>query len=136
MKPSTDADLAALDERRRAWCDSVNGGELNRYMALLTEAAVWLPPGQAAVVGRPAIRAWLEPLFEQYRYVFSVTPEQVRVAGEVAVDKGRFSTVLTSKAEGGSLRHEGKYLLLWRRSPAGVWRIERYLDMSDLAESV
>lgn len=125
-------DTKRLRQRRDEWIQIVNVGDLERYVGLFREEAVWLPPGQAAVVGRSAIKAWLTPFFEQVDYTFSIRDEQVRFAGDRAIEKGTFHSALTRKEGGESMRHSGTYMVLWHREENGLWFIDRYFDITEI----
>jgi uncharacterized protein (TIGR02246 family) len=120
--------METIDQQRFKWIEAISSGNLEAFSELLTEDAVWLPPGQVAVAGRPAIRAWLAPLFVQFNYDFSITNVQVRLVGEWAVEKAHFTSQLTHKHSGEAMQHESCYIVLWRQEEGGIWRIERYID--------
>ncbi|MCH7876308.1 MAG: SgcJ/EcaC family oxidoreductase [Gemmatimonadetes bacterium] len=52
-------DTDAIDGRRQEWVAVVNARDPAGYAALFTPDGVWVPPGQPAVRGREAIRAWV-----------------------------------------------------------------------------
>lgn len=115
-------------DRRGEWMAAVNQGALDDYADLVTEDLVWLPPAGEPLTGRQAFRAWLEPFFARFDYLFSVEPVQVRAFDGWCAEAGRFRSVLTEKGGGAPQEHTGRYLVLWRLEPDGVWRIERYVD--------
>lgn len=121
-----------LHQRRDEWVQIVNAGDLEGYVGLFSENAVWLPPGQTAVAGRPAIREWLTPFFKQFHYNFSIENEQIRIAGDWAIERGTFHSELTRKEGGEPMRHSGKYVVLWHRGEDGLWHIDRYLDVTEI----
>lgn len=123
----------ALADRREAWVAAVGARDLDAYAELVTEDVVWLPPGQDAVVGRRAFRDWLRPFFEAYEYEFSVSEVRSRRAGSWAVERGRFSSRMRPAGGGSPMAHGGSYTILWRLDGDGAWRIERYVDDTDLA---
>ena len=125
----TRADIAAT---RRRWVAALNDGSAAAFVRCIADDAVWLPPRGDALRGRDAIARWLAPLFAHYRYEFSTADERVRLAGDWAVEEAHFRTVLHPRAEPGEpLVHDGRYLLIWRRSPGGEWLIERYVDRTE-----
>jgi uncharacterized protein (TIGR02246 family) len=130
--PVTDVDeqVRQIRRMRRHWVHVVNAGDLERYAELLTQDAVWIPPGQPPVQGRKAIREWLEPIFREYRYDFALRGSRVQVAGDWAVERGVFDSSLERRADGDRHRHKGTYIVLWRQDESGEWRIERYIDGS------
>lgn len=110
---------------------AVNARSPDAYLDVLTEDIVWIPPGQPAIAGHDAMRAWMTPFFERFDYDFSAEPAGVRVAGDRAIERGRFTSRLR-EGGGGWMTHGGDYVILWRRGADGGWRIERYLDVTDL----
>ncbi len=127
------SDRADVDRRRDEWISAVNARDRDAYAALFAEDAVWLPPGLPAVHGREAIREWLGPFFATYEYDFSIADPQVRLGGDWAAERGRFTSRLRSTETGEETTHSGTYLVLWRREADGRWYIERYVDVTDLA---
>ncbi len=125
-------DTDAIDGRRQEWVAVVNARDRAGYAALFMPDGVWVPPGQPAVRGREAIHAWLRPFFEQFEYDFSMTDSQVRVAGDCAVECGKFKSNLRPRSGGKASSHSGTYVVLWRRELDKRWYIERYMDVTDL----
>lgn len=120
--------IAAITACRARWIAAINAGDAEAFVAVLTDDAVWLPWGQAAISGKAAIRAWLGAPFAEYDYDYTVTDVQLRVAGAWAVERARFLTRATRREGGEAPTHEGRYTLLWRLTPAAGWLIERYID--------
>jgi uncharacterized protein (TIGR02246 family) len=125
-----DRHVEEIRRMRRRWVDVVNAGDAERYSQLMTQDAVWIPPGQPPVQGREAIREWLEPLFSRYKYRFALRGSRVQLAGDWAVERGDFASRLTRKAGGDAQSRRGTYIVLWRQNESGEWRIERYIDDS------
>lgn len=125
--------LESLQQRRQEWIDSVNRGDVDAYSELLTEDAVWIPPGRDPVVGKQAFRAWLAPFFSQFTYDFSTDEERIRIAGDWAVERAHFTSDMSPKGGGEPMRHSGTYILLWRRDEGSRWCIERYIDDSEMS---
>ena len=128
MSETMPSDLQAIAHQRQQWTAAVNARDVDRYLELLTEDVVWLPPGQSALSGRRAFEAWVRPFFERFSYEFTITEPAVRLAGDWAVERGAFHTKMRSLDDGQTGHHAGTYLVLWRREAGGTWRIERYID--------
>ena len=129
------SDLQAIAHQRQQWIAAVNARDVDRYLELLTDDVVWLPPGQSALSGRRAFKAWVQPFFERYSYEFVITEPSVRLAGDWAVERGGFRTKMRSLDDGQTGRHAGTYLVLWRRESGDTWRIERYIDEAQASEA-
>lgn len=122
-------DIRALDERRAEWVAAVNTRDLHRYLAVVTEDVVWLPPGHAALRGREALRTWLNPFLETFLYEFSINKVAARIVEPAAVERGSFRSTVT-----GQTVHTGRYTAWWR-CDEGIWFIERYADVSEFSDS-
>lgn len=115
-------------ERRREWVNAVNDQALERYVDLVADDVVWLPPSGEPLRSRQAFRSWLEPFFRRYAYRFSVEPLEVRAFEHWCAEIGRFRSVLSAEGSGAPQEHNGHYFVLWKRDADEVWRIERYVD--------
>jgi len=125
------SDRVAIELRRQQWIDVTTAGDAAGCVELLTEDGVWFPPGMAALRGREPIRDWMAPFFELYEYEFTVLKSQLGLAGDWALDRGMFTSILTSRYDGRQTSHSGEYLISWRRESDGQWYIERYIHLSD-----
>lgn len=86
-----------LERARAKWWATVSTGDLDGYLALFAEDAVWVTPELDEIVGRDAIRAWLEPVFAQFDYELTITVADVRVAGNLGIERARFLSRMTPK---------------------------------------
>ena len=85
---------------------------LGRY---ITEDAVWMPPGDTLVEGKPAVLEYLET--HRSPPGLRVTPNEIEVSGDLASLRGAFRL-----AVGDSLL-TGKMAQQWRRESNSKWRI-------------
>jgi ketosteroid isomerase-like protein len=116
----------ALARRRDDWVAAVNARSLSGYGSVLTEGAVWMPPGAAAIDGRSAILEWLRPFFSRYEYAFTLRATQVRVAGAWALEHGVFRTRIRPSGTAEAWHeHAGRYVVFWRQDDVGAWRSGR-----------
>jgi uncharacterized protein (TIGR02246 family) len=92
-----------------------------------TQDGQMLQPGMAALRGRDAIRAFLEPLKGMAMVESaSLNPEAVEVHGNTAYDWGTYAqrAIIGDKPAQDFL---GRYVIEWRREADGLWRIARIL---------
>ena len=54
----------------------------------------------------------------------------VRLAGAWAIERARFTAILTPRDGGESTTHHGGYIVTWRRGLDERWAIDRYIDDS------
>ena len=96
--------------------------------AIYAENATFMPPNQAMVQGRAAIRTWIKnsPPLKQ----FVVSPIEINGRGDLAYLRGTFQAVF----ENGTT-DRGKFLEIRRRDKDGRWLIVSDIFNSDLPVS-
>lgn len=128
--PAAQAGSGSVDVRegQTARMNALRTGDIEAYLNLYTDDAVWMPPGSTEIVGKEAARkriaqafdaATLEPVFEPQ--------EQTVMSPEWIADRGHYSVMVTPKAGGESRQEAGFYLTIWRRDANGPWKI--YFDI-------
>ena len=124
-------DASAESEVQRVsdeyWANRADAKSLSQYV---TEDAVLMVPGLLDAVGQDAFselahqRATRSSNFKVHRREF-------HVAGDTAYELAWYGE--TVRAEGDSLRMQGRYVILWKRGADGRWRIHRnLLNFSDV----
>jgi ketosteroid isomerase-like protein len=102
---SIDAEIEKLNRLQKQVDAAIIGGHTERYLALLTDDAVLLPPNGAPVSGKKAIRAWNEAMAKQFRFVsYAPTDDEVVVAGDWAFRRARFHWTIAPIACGEPVR--------------------------------
>lgn len=86
-----------LEQARAKWWATVSTGDLDGYLDLFADDAVWVTPELDEISGRDAIRSWLEPVFAQFDYELTITVADVRIAGELGIERARFLSRMTPK---------------------------------------
>jgi uncharacterized protein (TIGR02246 family) len=129
------ASTGDLEVQRGRWWVTLSTGDLDGFLDLFAEDAVWVTPDVDEIQGREAIRAYWQPVLAQCEYEFTVTSADVRVAGRLAIERARFTSQLKPRDPTGDvapepLRHDGRYLMYWRWDAASGWRVTRYADVS------
>ena len=99
--------------------------------ALLADDAVALPPGEAPVVGQPAIHDWLRKnrmdttRIEVVEYTVDV--QETKVTGDIAIELARTKITVKTQGSGGNpaVTVSGNLLLIFRRQTDGAWKVWR-----------
>jgi uncharacterized protein (TIGR02246 family) len=127
------ADLAALRETVRRHDQVVNSGDVEELMALYAEDVVQMPPNQAKVVGKTAIRTPTERLFSQFDIQVQSKIEVVDLSGDLAYIHLSYSASSSPKGGGDAVSDAGKWVNIYRRQADGSWKIVVEIWNSDVA---
>jgi ketosteroid isomerase-like protein len=90
--------------------------------SLLAEDAVWMLPGEPAVVGQSAIQARYAAQFSTTHSAFTLNRGEIRVLANLARLRGSYQRVDTPVIGGPSTMMTGKYLMTFGRE-RGDWKI-------------
>jgi uncharacterized protein (TIGR02246 family) len=126
--------IEALHEKDMAASEA---GDLFTLLSLCSDDCVMLPPGEAPIVGKEAIRASLQRDLEQehgYRITEYIHDfEEVKVLGDWAFEWGRFSATAEPVAGGAPIRSSGKILRILARQADSTWKVARSIWNNDPA---
>lgn len=119
-----DAEVRAAVQRIIA---ADNARDLEAAVDCYSTDAEWMPPLEAAVVGREALRARYASMFKAFQPEITCTVEETwRLCG-TAVARGRTAGRLVSIPGGDVRTLDDKFLMILRLEPDGIWRIQRLM---------
>jgi ketosteroid isomerase-like protein len=133
-RPSLAEDLAAITAFNAKYLGSINAEDIETLSALTDEGHIMLAPNRAPIVGKAANDAVNGAAFERFDFDESWTPEETVIDGDLAYQRGKFTTAATPKAGGEKRVVSGAYLRIYRRQPDGQWRMTRDMFNSDGAQ--
>ena len=97
-------------------------------MVLMADDVVLMPPNEAVLKGKPAVRAWYDRLLAQLRTSnLTITDREVLIGGEWATELAAFEWTLVPIAGGPAVIDRGSYVQVWHREPDGRWLFSREL---------
>lgn len=100
-------------------------GDMRRYLAILADDAVFMPPNSAAKSG-DELRAWLREFVEGFKTEWlAFAHGETIVAGDFAFHDYTYSMRYTPRAGGEPGIGHGKGLHILRRQPDGSWKLVR-----------
>lgn len=126
-----DEDRAAIERVADSQEVLFNAGKFDEAVAFaFAEDAVTLPPNAPAVVGRPAIQAYMKT-FPPIRD-FSMTRLMIDGRDDLAVVHGSYEMTMVVPGSPDGVKDVGKYLEVWKKQPDGAWKLIRDAFSSDL----
>ncbi|MBC8028772.1 MAG: DUF4440 domain-containing protein [Pyrinomonadaceae bacterium] len=121
-------DLAAQREgllRRDAeWAELASEGrEVDRILSYWTEDAVVIPPGLPSIVGKAALRQYVEGSMQipGFRITWESKDVTLSPDGQLAYMFSR-NAVTVSASDGTPITTEGRAVTIWRQEADGEWR--------------
>lgn len=118
------AAAAAIGEAARAFSRALERGDAATMADQYTDDATLLPPNGRPVTGADAIEAFWTPRNPEFRTErHELVTERLEVSCDVAIDLGRWRQV-ARVGEAPPTDTWGRYLVVWRRTAPGEWRME------------
>lgn len=115
----TDRVLAVIGIER----DAMESGNIDRYLAVLTDDAIFMPPNSPSKTGAE-LRNWLRSFVEGFRVEWlSFVSTEMLFAGEIAFHSYTYTWRVCARTNGEPTIAAGKGVHLLRRQQDGSWRI-------------
>ncbi len=130
-KQDTAADKTKLQADALSWFDSFAKADSESLANLYAEDAILLPPGHAAVAGRPAIKTFLGSMAAEAQAGKMALKNGQVTGAEVSGDMGWISGSYTVADSTGATIDSGNYLSVHQRTN-GVWLYVRDIWNSDM----
>jgi ketosteroid isomerase-like protein len=124
-QPSFADDLAAITGFNERYLQSINEEDIATLSSLTTDGHIMLPPNREPVVGKSANDAMNGGAFERFDFSETWTPAETVIDGDLAFQRGTFTTNATPKGDGDRLAVNGSFLRIYQRQPNGEWRMTR-----------
>jgi ketosteroid isomerase-like protein len=125
VEPTFADELAQITAFNERYLQSINEEDIAALSSLTTDGHIMLPPNSEPVVGKAANDAMNGGAFERYDFSETWSPVETVVDGDLAFQRGTFTTIATPKSEGDRLEVAGSFLRIYQRQPNGEWRMTR-----------
>lgn len=118
-----------------AWNDALADSDVEALHELLEEDAIFLPQGQAALEGAPAILSSYRALFAQYETARELEVDEIRIGGDWAIVRGSESFRLQPVGAGDELEAAPRRILtILHRDEEGTWRFARAMTNREMPQ--
>jgi ketosteroid isomerase-like protein len=118
------ADKERLLRRDAEWAEAASEGrDVELILSYWTEDAVVMPPGLPSVVGKAALRQYVEGSMRIPGFRITWESQDVTLSpdGRLAYMFSR-NAVTVMAPDGTPMTTEGRAVTIWRREPDGEWR--------------
>jgi ketosteroid isomerase-like protein len=129
---ATDADMKAIHAARTGFEFAMIAGDIDKAASAYAPDAVRMLEHQPAIMGRDAIVADLKKTMASYKLEPSLNPQETKIVGDWAFERGLFMNHVTPTAGGPMTMEMGKYILIFQKQPDGSWQFAR--EISNLNE--
>jgi uncharacterized protein (TIGR02246 family) len=124
------SESAAVHAVAEALRQAVNRADVDGIIACWAPDGIMLPPSHGPVHGTTAIGEYFARVFAARRLAFTFTDSNVEVAGEIAIERLRYTAVAT--ASGGETSDDvGKGIHIYRRRADDTWELTLDIWNSD-----
>ncbi len=128
---SVQADLAAIGEARQQLIDALIADDVEKIMAGLTSDHLTMPPNEPTPQTLDALRSWHERRIAEFTFDYVVSPPEVEIGGDWAIDRYSSTVTLTPRDSGASIQNTSKGLWIWHHEPDGSWKLSSSIWNSD-----
>lgn len=123
---ANESDGEAIRATRERGLVAFNAGNVNEFMDVWPgDDIVVMVPGAPPIVGKPALRAFLQEAFARARINETLTPQEQVITGDWAFERLALSETIEPKNGTGTVHLEGKALDVYRRQSDGSWKVAR-----------
>ena len=121
-------DDKALRELIRDYQKSINTGDAQKYSALYTDDAIWMPPNAPDRIGRAEILKMQSAIFAKFATHTELTPTEVRLLSDqwglvLCSSRG----TMTPRGGGNAVEFAFSIVFLTARQPDGSWLVARQI---------
>ncbi len=124
---SQEESAAAYQEQlvEGGWAEAFNAGDAQRIAAFYTEDAVRIPPDEAPIQGREAIRRNFQETFDGFssHQIRSSPPAEIHASGDWIMARGTWTLEGTPAESGAAFDQAGNYVVVSRRGADGQWKL-------------
>jgi len=127
-----EADIEAIKNLRKQYMVSQDAGNAEGCVSYWSEDGVLMPPNEPSVIGKEALLSWYQNAFKHVQIDFTISFEQIEVAGDWGFVRGGYEGTLIPKPDGEPIPDNGKYLEILKRQPDGSWKWACHMWSSDI----
>ena len=121
----TSASDAAAHRAHEAYVTAINSNNLETLLGVLTEDVVFMAAHEAPMVGKAAVKPWLEGYMAAFKTQWDKPVKEFVVNGEWAWERYSYTSTDTPVGGGDAVVDTGWGLVIYHRDADGQWRVAR-----------
>jgi ketosteroid isomerase-like protein len=123
------ANAAAADatahQAHEAYVTAINSNNIDSLLGMLTEDVVFLSAHEAPMVGKAAVRPWLDGYIKAYKTHWDKPVQEFVVNGDWAFERYSYKSTDTPRDGGAIVEDTGWGLVIYHHDSDGKWRVAR-----------
>jgi ketosteroid isomerase-like protein len=125
LEVNTAARDAAAHQAHDAYVTAINSNNLDALLAMLTDDVVFLSADEPVMVGKTAVRPWVEGYFKAFKTHWDKPVQEFVVSGDWAFERYSYKSTDTPLAGGAVVEDTGWGLVIYHHDTDGKWRVAR-----------
>ena len=122
---NTTASDATAHQAHEAYVTAINSNNLDSLLGMLTEDVVFLSAHEPVMVGKAAVRPWLEGYLKAFRTHWDKPVQEFVLNGDWAFERYSYKSTDTPLAGGAVVKDTGWGLVIYHPAADGQWRVAR-----------
>ena len=126
---ATASDAAARDSAAHLAHENyvrvINSNNIDSLASMLTDDVVFLAAGEKPMVGKAAVRAWVDGYYKAFHTNWDKPVQEFVVSGDYAFERYSYTSTDTPVGGGKPMVDTGWGLVVYHRDTDGVWRVAR-----------
>lgn len=119
------SDDAGAHKVHEAYVNAINSNNLDTLLGVLTDDVVYLAAHDKPMVGKAAVKPWVDEYFKAYKTHWDKPVKEFIVNGEWAYERYDYTSTDTPITGGDPVTDTGWGLVVYHRDTDGVWRVAR-----------
>lgn len=106
----------------RKFGEAFRQGNVSAVVELYTDDAVLLPPNSGKIEGKAAVEAFWTGGMQMGIKDVMLTTDELTIMGEYVCEIGNYTLTIQPESQD-TMEDHGKYLVIWKQSPEGIWKL-------------
>jgi ketosteroid isomerase-like protein len=118
-------DHSGAHQVHEAYVTAINSNNLDSLLGMLTEDVVFLSAHEPVMVGKAAVRPWLEGYLKSFKTHWDKPVQEFVVNGDWAFERYSYKSADTPLGGGAVVEDTGWGLVIYHHDADGKWRVAR-----------